>query len=492
MVEGIDTADDLAEFDKTSIEAVAHNLRRPAAGNPLVFGAKSQKRLIIACDLVRFYETVGRPLTVANLQWNTVMKNFEIQYSAIKEKKKEDAPDTPKITKGLNVMKWSESFQDYLFRCIGSRLIPLAYVIRGEEVVDPVLPNLEIGQPHSSVYGSVEAELIARASHGHPLFRDDNAAVYFKMEEATRGTSFAASIKPFQRAKNGRGAYLAIVSQHAGDDKWNAEITKQDSLLHNQKWKGNGSFALERHCNQHRNAYVQMEAAGTHVPYQLPNGHTRVGYLLDSIETSDAELQASMASIRQDRSIDGLRNDFEKAVALLLPADPVAKKAAATGVKRGNANISGSEGAEATKVTISGVKSGRGSETGVHLRYYTLSEYKNLPNDQKNELRAWRATSDGKASIAQGRSMRKKPKGSPTDGKSIAAVVEKKVKEKLLALEKEKSDETDVEAYVMSVLHKFAEGKIPASSPKTPATAQAGAASAGTSFLRSILKKSKN
>ena len=88
VVEGIDTADDLAEFDKTSIEAVAHNLRRPAAGNPLVFGAKSQKRLIIACDLVRFYETVGRPLTVANLQWNTVMKNFEIQYSAIKEKKK--------------------------------------------------------------------------------------------------------------------------------------------------------------------------------------------------------------------------------------------------------------------------------------------------------------------------------------------------------------------------------------------------------------------
>ena len=63
---------------------------------------------------------------------------------------------------------------------------------------------------------------------------------------------------------------------------------------------------------------------------------------------------------------------------------------------------------------------------------------------------------------------------------------------KLFALEKEKTDETDVEAYVMSVLNKFAEGKLPSSSPNTPATAQAGAASAGTSFLRSILKKSKN
>ena len=44
--EGINTVDDLSEFDKTSIEAIAHNLRRPPAGNPFVFGAKSQKRLI--------------------------------------------------------------------------------------------------------------------------------------------------------------------------------------------------------------------------------------------------------------------------------------------------------------------------------------------------------------------------------------------------------------------------------------------------------------
>ena len=72
--EGINTVDDLSEFDKTSIEAIAHNLRRPPAGNPFVFGAKSQKRLIVACDLVRYYETVGRNITVANIQrgqWRT-------------------------------------------------------------------------------------------------------------------------------------------------------------------------------------------------------------------------------------------------------------------------------------------------------------------------------------------------------------------------------------------------------------------------------------
>ena len=116
--EGINTVDDLSEFDKTSIEAIAHNLRRPPAGNPFVFGAKSQKRLIVACDLVRYYETVGRNITVANIQWNTVMKNFEVQWKALTSKKEEDEPETPKITKGLNVMKWSESFRDHLHRMV--------------------------------------------------------------------------------------------------------------------------------------------------------------------------------------------------------------------------------------------------------------------------------------------------------------------------------------------------------------------------------------
>ena len=46
------------------------------------YGAKSQKRLTVACDLVRFYQTVGRDLTAATIQRNQVMSNFEIQWKA--------------------------------------------------------------------------------------------------------------------------------------------------------------------------------------------------------------------------------------------------------------------------------------------------------------------------------------------------------------------------------------------------------------------------
>ena len=212
---------DLADFEKESLQQLADNLRKPGgrvadpdpnapagATNPMpafTYGAKSQKRLTVACDLTRFYQTVGRDLTAANIQWNQVMSNFEIQWKALKDRKDEDDPDVPKITKAVPIIKWTEAFQDFLNRVIGARMIPLAYVICNDPQVPGLAPQLAPNQPHSTEHGSVEGELIAKASHTHALFRDDNSVVYYHLDEATRGTSYAASIKPFQRGKDGRG-----------------------------------------------------------------------------------------------------------------------------------------------------------------------------------------------------------------------------------------------------------------------------------------------
>ena len=69
-----------------------------------------------------------------------------------------------------------------------------------------------------------------------------------------------------------------------------------------------------------------MSACAEHVQYQLPNEHSRVGFLIDAIQCADAGLQAAMASVKTDNGPNGLRNSFEKAVSHLLPYDPVAKK----------------------------------------------------------------------------------------------------------------------------------------------------------------------
>ncbi len=177
--------------------------------------------------------------------------------------------------------------------------------------------------------------MIASASHNHPLFRDDSAAVYYLLEEATRETTYAPSIRPFQRAKDGRGAWYSLINQYAGDDKWQAELTRQDELLHNREWKGQSNFSLEKFIAQHRNAYVSMRQCVEHVTFQLPNERTRVTYLLDAIQNSDPGLQAAMAQVRTDTDPNtGRMNDFEATASYLLPYDPVSKKRAA-GEKRG-------------------------------------------------------------------------------------------------------------------------------------------------------------
>ena len=113
QAEGITVVGDLEGFDNETFQQLANNLRWPggripdpnpdaAPGAtiptpPFTFGAKSHKRLGIACDLVRYYVTVGRDPTPANIHWIHVMSNFETQWKALKAKKDGDTPEVPKI-----------------------------------------------------------------------------------------------------------------------------------------------------------------------------------------------------------------------------------------------------------------------------------------------------------------------------------------------------------------------------------------------------------
>ena len=60
--------------------------------------------------------------------------------------------------------------------------------------------------------------------------------------------------------------------------------------------------------------------------YQLPNEHTRVTFLLDSLESNDAGLQAAMSIIKEYNKLGGKRTDFKLAATHLIPEDPVHKK----------------------------------------------------------------------------------------------------------------------------------------------------------------------
>jgi hypothetical protein len=140
QAEGITSVQDLADFDKESLRQLADNLRRPGGRVPnpnpnaapgttiptpaFVFDAKSQKRLQVATDLIKYYDATGRDYIAANLQWTNVMKNFETQWGALKVKQKEEPPETPKISKALPVIKWTGFLRDFLNRVLVLKPFP--------------------------------------------------------------------------------------------------------------------------------------------------------------------------------------------------------------------------------------------------------------------------------------------------------------------------------------------------------------------------------
>ena len=83
-----------------------------------MFGAKSQKRLLVACDLVRFYDTIGRTVAATNVRYD-IVKNFAQQWRSLKDRKDGEQLEVPKLTRELGILAWSEAIDDFLDMTIG-------------------------------------------------------------------------------------------------------------------------------------------------------------------------------------------------------------------------------------------------------------------------------------------------------------------------------------------------------------------------------------
>ena len=263
--------------------------------------------------------------------------------------------------------------------CYGVREIPLSYVIRAEELVEPEAEDPLINnRPYGNKHGSILMEMIHRYSHDHTLFKTDNEKVYKLLVEATQGTQYAPTVTAFSRRKAGRDAWNALLSSHVGRDKWEHMAKEKVNWIRNATWNGK-VYPLEKFITKHRNSHVQILECQTKQPEVevLSDPMLRIRYMIDNITSVDPDLKAGIAQIRTDAN--GARSNFEEAVNILLPLDPYKPTR-----KRVRTAEVGSMAAGAGKAN-----SGTGS-TGVEFRYYKTSEFKKLTKEQKRELMEYR------------------------------------------------------------------------------------------------------
>ena len=386
VLEGISIPEDLIDFEDDDIDNMSRNLTKSTP--PTRLSAICVKRLKIAAACARFYHSVGRDLSQNNMSY-LVMSVFWKQWqSLISEKKSTDKTVFPKLDRNTSILKWTEAAGNSFASVIGSRNAPLSYVIRPDSTCPDPLPPLEVGKPWSVAYGSIRSEMESCLTHDDPVYGDDNHKVFDMLHDLLQGTTYGATIIPYKRKKDGRAAWHALMTQHAGQDRWDAEVKRDTTFLTSHIWKGNGNITLAKHLAKHRQAFIDLETSAGHVAHQLPNSRTRVTYALDSVRgCNDPAVQARIANIEGDDSITGKRNNFEAAVTHLLPADPVMEN---NKNKRSNSR---------TVVSAVTIQSGKG-KSGVNLRWHPLKEYKSLNDAQRDELKSWRNSNEGKASIA--------------------------------------------------------------------------------------------
>jgi len=150
----------------------------------------------------------------------------------------------------------------------------------------------------------------------------------------------------FSRKKDGRGAYLALISNHIGDAKYRAISKKRQNLLQNIKWTGN-SYPLESHISNHRQAFDDLCECALYIATNFSSEPRRVEYLIDSITSKDNTLQAAVGVIRANTN--NMKNEFETTASRLIEVDPYGRSIRSP---TRSADVSALAGRESTGVDL--------------------------------------------------------------------------------------------------------------------------------------------
>ena len=201
-------------------------------------------------------------------------------------------------------------------------------------------------------------------------------------------------------------------SQHAGKAIYDQLVKEAENVLKNRLWSGTTSITLQQHIGFHQKAFINLSECAEQIPVDVPNERAQVTYLLDSLRTTDPNVLAAMAAVRQDEG--DKRVNFESSFTFLAPTCPVTAKVAKKGRVSFDANVSSTNGTSQGGIGGDRKKPGKGA-SGVALCYHKFAELKNLPKDQQDELVKWNKAngrSKGKKGGGKGGGKRGPPKDS--------------------------------------------------------------------------------
>ena len=417
---GLSNFERLIDFDRDDIKTLCSAARKEAP--PFPISVVIEKYLKNAVFAAKIYNMIGRPLTREAISVPRLRK-FQALYDSLKSHK-DTTSDVTKISKTFKIDKALDSFPTLLRDRLGIRDIPLSYVIRADDQPKP-LTALAPGEIHGVGTESIYEELINSSSLEGDEYLEDRAAVYNILSDMIAESTHTSSLKGFMRARDGRGAFKALVTHNLGQSQWDKIISRAESVMTQRDWNGrNHRFTMNYHCTMHRDAYNDLVRATEFTTYQLPDERTRVTRLLASIK---AEHIASIASAKCTIENDAeKRTNFEAAADFLCLMAPKNRSN-----NRDIRNISSLTVDQ--KQELDGLSH---VDVGSKDRFYKPHEYRQLTRDQKRKLWLLRQQRGGNTDGVKGNrsrsSLKKRLKQASNELKDA--------KRKIAALEQKEDD----------------------------------------------------
>jgi len=244
---GITSTDDLIGLTEKDTAQVLKIIR---TGNPPVTVPYiAQKRFNIFCFWVNRRQRLNEPIGAALFDQAALdtygrLMTFETQ--------EDDATTTVKAPAEFKTgSKWKpfkEGVIAYLNSVKGNHNIPLAYVIRENEVPDP-----------NAIYQSEHHRLISVAPLAGMEYGDDNGKVFDCLKSWTLNGPAWTWMRAHNSTRNGRAGWLALVAHYEGDAqrdrvKDNAYAAIAAAKYHGERKK----FSFETYVTIHQEAYADL------------------------------------------------------------------------------------------------------------------------------------------------------------------------------------------------------------------------------------------
>mmetsp|Transcript_28951 Transcript_28951/g.41484 ORF Transcript_28951/g.41484 Transcript_28951/m.41484 type:complete len:289 (-) Transcript_28951:4068-4934(-) len=209
MENGVTSIHQLRVLSKEALIRLIKQIHRDQGGAGLIIPFMSQEYI----QAMRFWAqrqfTLGLPFDVETFQihdayyWLEKMQEDQEAGDAA-----DDLIKPPEVFKKVEEgIPWSEQLLTYARSKKGkNNATPLAYILREHNVATPDM-----------TFPTELDEKIGRAILAGPLYAADNADMYDLLKSLAGNGPLWPFIQPFERTRNGRGAWLALVQYFEGD-----------------------------------------------------------------------------------------------------------------------------------------------------------------------------------------------------------------------------------------------------------------------------------